>query len=152
MEDLRLASFRIMTLNHWYDGIWSDTNLYICMWYRWKINRCELVNFPPEISIYIGDLRLVDFKVITCNCWDDGTWGAITLFRLTFTVLLITIVPPYALEYIHLTHCGWDKMATISQATFSNAFSCMKMFEFRLIFHRSLFLRFELTIFHHWFR
>ena len=47
---------------------------------------------------------------------------------------------------------GRDKMAAISQTTFSNAFSRMKMYEFRLIFHWSLFLSFGLTIFYHWFR
>ena len=41
----------------------------------------------------------------------------------------------------HLTHWGQDKMDAISQTTFSNAFSWMKMLEFRLIFHWSLFLR-----------
>ena len=51
---------------------------------------------------------------------------------------------------IKLTHWGWDKIA-ISQTTFSNAFSWMKMYEFCLRFHWSLFLRFELTIFQHWF-
>ena len=44
------------------------------------------------------------------------------------------------------------QMDAISQTTFSNAFSWMKMFEFRLKFHWSLFLRFQLTIFQHWFR
>ena len=43
-------------------------------------------------------------------------------------------------------------MAAISQTTFSNAFSWMKFHGFRLIFHWSLFLRFELRIFQHWFR
>ena len=52
----------------------------------------------------------------------------------------------------HLTHWGRDKMAAISQTMFSNAFSWMKMYEFRLKFHWSLFLRFQLTIFQHWFR
>ena len=51
-----------------------------------------------------------------------------------------------------LTHWGRDKMADISQTTFSNAFSWMEMHEFRLRFHWSLFLRFQLTIFQHWFR
>ena len=50
-----------------------------------------------------------------------------------------------------LTHWGRDKMATIFQTTLSNAFSWMKMYEFRLRFHRSLFLRFQLTISQHWF-
>ena len=43
-------------------------------------------------------------------------------------------------------------MDAISQTTFSNTFSWMKMFEFRLKFHWSLFLRFHLAIFQHWFR
>ena len=50
-----------------------------------------------------------------------------------------------------LTHWGRDKMDAISQTTFSSAFSWMKMFEFRLKFW-SLFLRVQLTIFHHWLR
>ena len=50
-----------------------------------------------------------------------------------------------------LTHWGRDKMAIVSQ-TLSNAFSWMKMLEFRLGFHWSLFLRFQLTIIQHWFR
>ena len=53
---------------------------------------------------------------------------------------------------ITLTHRGWDKMAAIWQTTFSNVFSWMKMYEFRLRFHWSLFLRFQSTIFQHWFR
>ena len=61
-----------------------------------------------------------------------------------WTVLCSLTVP--------LTHWGRDKMAAISQTTFSNAFSSIKMFEFRLQFHWSLFLRVQLTIFQHWFR
>ena len=53
---------------------------------------------------------------------------------------------------IMLTHWGRDKMATIFQTIFSNVFSWMKMYEFRLKFHWSLFLRVLLTIFQHWFR
>ena len=45
-----------------------------------------------------------------------------------------------------LTHWGLDKMEAISQTTCSIAFSWMKMFEFRLKFHWSLFLRVPLTI------
>ena len=47
-----------------------------------------------------------------------------------------------------LTHWGRDNMAAIFQTTFSNAFSWMKMFKFRLRFHP----RVQLTIFQHWFR
>ena len=51
-----------------------------------------------------------------------------------------------------ITHWGRDTMDAISQTTFSNAFSWTKMQEFRLKFHWSLFLKVQLTIFHHWFR
>ena len=51
-----------------------------------------------------------------------------------------------------LTHWSWDKMADIFQTTFSNAFSLLRMYQFCLRFHWSLFLMFKLTIFQHWFR
>ena len=40
-----------------------------------------------------------------------------------------------------ISHWGQDKMATVYQTTFSNAFSWMKRYEFRLRFHWSWFLR-----------
>ena len=43
-------------------------------------------------------------------------------------------------------------MAAISQTTLSTAFSWMKMFEFRLKFHWSMFLSVQFTIFQRWFR
>ena len=43
-------------------------------------------------------------------------------------------------------------MAAIFQTTFSNAFSWMKMFKFRLRCHWTLFPSVQLTIFQHWFR
>ena len=47
---------------------------------------------------------------------------------------------------------GRDKIDAISQTTFSNEFSWMKMYEYRLKFHWSLFLRVQFTISQHWFR
>ena len=51
-----------------------------------------------------------------------------------------------------LTHLPLDKMAAISQTTFSNTFSWMKSLVFRFKFHWSLFPRVLLTISQHWFR
>ena len=51
-----------------------------------------------------------------------------------------------------LTHWGWNKMVVILQTAFWRAFSSMKMYEFWLKFHWSLFLNVQLTIFQHWFR
>ena len=62
------------------------------------------------------------------------------------------VTPYYQATMNELTHWGWDKMAAVSQTTLSNAFSWMKMLEFGLRFHWSLFPRVQLTIFHHWFR
>ena len=53
------------------------------------------------------------------------------------------------IEYRIEAETGWP---TCLQMTFSNAFSWMKIYEFWLKFHWSLFLRFQLTIYHHWFR
>ena len=44
-----------------------------------------------------------------------------------------------AIDELGLTHWGRYKMTSISQKTFSNAFSWVKMYELRLIFHRSSF-------------
>ena len=54
--------------------------------------------------------------------------------------------------YHTLTHWGRDKMAAFSQTTLSNAFSWMKMLEFRFKFHWSLFIRVQFTTVQHWFR
>ena len=59
---------------------------------------------------------------------------------------------PVLMTNNNLTHCGRDRIDAISQKTFSNAFSWMKMYEFCLRFQRSLFLRFELKILQHWLR
>ena len=52
---------------------------------------------------------------------------------------------------VMLTHWDRERMVAISQTSFSNAFSWMKIYEFRLKFHWSLFPRVQLTIFQHWF-
>ena len=48
-----------------------------------------------------------------------------------------------------LTHWGRDKMATVFQMTFWNGFSWMKMYEFQVKFHWSLFLEVQLTTCQH---
>ena len=62
-----------------------------------------------------------------------------------------TLVKLMAL-YNTLINWGQDKMAANFLITFSNAFSWMKIYEFRLRFHLSLFPRVQLTIFQHWLR
>ena len=78
-------------------------------------------------------------------CWCTYLGGGCLLFR----ILKLTT---QKWSDMHLTHWGRDKMAAIFQTTFWNGFSSMKMYEYRLKFHLSLFLRVKLTIFRHWFR
>ena len=70
--------------------------------------------------------------------------------------MLISTFVTMCLQYVccvfALTHRDRDKMDAIMQTPFSSAFPWMKMFEFRLKFHWSLFLRIQLTIFQHWLR
>ena len=61
--------------------------------------------------------------------------------------LVVSVYMHYLAVIGPLTHWGRDKMDAISQTTFGSAFSWMKMFEFRLKFQWSLFLRVQLTIF-----
>ena len=84
--------------------------------------------------------------------WSWMTWHriAFALGKTNFSSVVAAFVVGHdpGKGILHLTYWGQDKMAAISQTTFSNAFSWMKMYEFRLRFHLSLFLRFESTIFH----
>ena len=50
------------------------------------------------------------------------------------------------------TNWGRYKLAAIYHTTFSNAFSWLKMYKFRLRFHWNLFPRVQLTLFQHWCR
>ena len=100
--------------------------------------------------------------MITTVCCLCIYWGACEL-RLTLYTVQIIVVPYCSINTLRLRQngChfpdyifkwGWWKMDAIFQTTFSNAFFLMKMFEFHFMFHQSLFLSFQLTIFHHWFR
>ena len=65
-------------------------------------------------------------------------------------VIALILIHVYMIAANQLIHCGWGKIAVISQTTFSNVFAWVKIYEFRLIFHWSFFLRFKLRVFQHW--
>ena len=69
-----------------------------------------------------------------------------------FMLYYTAIYQEFIVSPAGLTHWGRDKMDAISQTPFSSAFSWMKISEFRLKVHWSLFPRVQLTIFLHWFR
>ena len=113
---------------HWDEGQNSKLTLVQVMtWYR------------QATSYYLSQCRhssLLPYG-ITWPQWVNGTNS-------------VTVQVNVSLVY--LTHWSRDKMAAMLQNTFSDAFSWTKLHEFHLKFHLSLFLRVQLTIFHHWFR
>ena len=104
------------------------------------------------------------------HTWWQPTSGCIAIFHkyCCFTMFtkhesIITNLTMKSLGvyywYVKIPQCGYmkhgltnwacwgrDKMAAISQTTFTNAFSWMKMFELRLKFHWSLFPSVHLTM------
>ena len=75
------------------------------------------------------------FNWICFNFIRTDNIGAFTLFTLHIYVIYVN------------THWDWDKMAAICQTTLPNAFFWMEMCEYRLRFHRSLFIRVQSIIF-----
>ena len=105
-----------------------DNSYYSCYcWLHSSLNQFW------HISSYLRTLSLIETGTILSTWTNPGD----RLFDITdrgVTTLKL------------LTHWGRDKMATIFQTTFSNAFSWMKMYKFRLRFHWSLFPIVQLTI------
>ena len=77
---------------------------------------------------------------------------AYTRAAATSSPIVRLVSTAYHIENSQLTHLGRDKMATISQTTFSNSCLWMKMLESRLKFHWNFLHRVQLTIFQYWFR
>ena len=89
-----------------------------------------------------------EYIVITLTVvWDQWAFSWFDHSRVGYNYRVISSF--CLIASIWLTHWGWD---AISQTTFSNAISWMKMYEYRSKFHWRVLLRAQLTIFHHWFR
>ena len=81
--------------------------------------------------------------------------------QMYFAIIMINMNTTNSLKWLYywiwysyiarmLTHLDGDKMAAISLPTLSNKISWMEMSEFRLKYHRSLFLSIQLIIYRHW--
>ena len=82
----------------------------------------------------------------TCFCHTQAKHPVCCLKKYS---IIKVMSPKHYIWQVDSTNWGRDKMAGISQTTVSNAFSWMKIFEFRLIFPWSVFLRVQLTILQH---
>ena len=120
----------------WHDNSWAEwqagTFYFLAYWLLNNLLRLTTTNISKLCS--------------TCPLWRESTGYRVD------NAENVSMSWRYHVPVNRLTHWGPDKMDAISQTTFSSAFSWMKMSEFRLKFHWSLFLRVQLTIFHHWFR
>ena len=91
-------------------------------------------------------LKMSSPKCLSC-CGGLNTtkrWGAPDMHRSAFVITMFTYLGAYLVpEHLHipcwfgcdLKHWSREKMAVISQTTFSNAFYWIKMHEFRWKFH-----------------
>ena len=106
-------------------------------------------NYVYMISIareYITMLFVIHLKTAECQR-GKATYKKIRLEKMTTHSPLDQVVTAAAFNTLRPRQDGRH-----FPTTFLNAFSWMKMFKFRLRFHRSLFPRVQLTIFQHWFR
>ena len=117
-----------------------------------NFNGC-IIEVYKWISNFIGHFAIGEITYPCPRfCIDDVRWTGPCLSMSSDFQLHGIIGPCSNKILLWLTHWGRDKMGAIFQTTFSNAFSWMKMFEFRFKFHWSLFPRVQLTILQHWFR
>ena len=106
---------------------------------------CMVIDIANKISTLVVTLSLTDWL-----------WMAILQSACPHLTHSLSVQSPLELPQLvmwnMLTHWGQEKMAANFLTIFSNAFSRMKIYKFRLKFHWKLFPRVQLTIFQHCFR
>ena len=139
----------------WFDASYSKMFIHIFQIPVIINEICRLSSsMVPRRLCYLLSTRLMLSPVFHRRIWMNGQRNRV---KLMFTLPLQHLHSLNIKTFIWkshkiLTHRGRDKIASISQTTFSNVFSWMNVYEFRLRFHRNFFLRFELTILQNWFR
>ena len=140
---------------------------FICIWINSWVNNGEAGDLSCNRAHY-GVIVMKIADILQIIFWNAFSWMKITIYWFKFhsncpkgsinDIVIIGSTNGFAAgnapfpdepQLRPLTHLPLDKMTAISQTTFSNAFSWMQLYEFRLRFHWSLFLRIKLTIFQH---
>ena len=126
-------------------------HVYVC----WKDSVRKVCIFLIHLLFYLFIFAVCLNNQLTGRM--IGRWNQI--LRDSYGVAMIRVWSAFQLlteaDFIiinTITHWGRDKIAAILKSTFWNTFSWMKIYEFWLVFHWSLFPRVQLTIFQHWFR
>ena len=119
----------------------THTHIYIYIY----IYICPVTH--AHTNIYsTGPLKVIPNHAIMMTLWQENASGLLWFPSQRVNVVGLWCFLCFIMDKL-VTHCGRDKMDAISQTTFSNAFSWMKIFEFLFKFHWSLFLRVQLTAF-----
>ena len=100
---------------------------------------------PNKKRMLISGCQICAWQLLSIDI-NDSVWTpklslSLTLPNSSRKRLIMLSLDSCHVKKKRLTHWGRDKTDAISQTTFSNAFSSMKMFDFRLKFHWILFLR-----------
>ena len=128
----------------WYCNIWKSFAYY---WPFLKGMHWPTVIFPHEGPVMQNfDVFLV---VSITSCWLNNC--SFSDLRCQDMLVMSLMFLPHKHSLCQMTFLNTLRPRQID-VVFANAFSWMKMLEFRLRFHWNLFLRVELTVFQHWFR
>ena len=137
-----LASLQLLHgVSHWgkdQSGHHFANNIFRCNFLVVYLTEYSLTFVPGSLKDYMTSLLPVIVWHQTSDNWNDDNAVHWRIYASS--------------SFTELTHWGRDKMAAVSQTTLSSSFSWMKMLEFRLRFHWTLFLRVQLPIIQHWFR
>ena len=107
------------------------------------LGRDDLTLRENIFSNFISCTYMYEIPLFTDDIIQNGRWDLLRVNPMgCSTHKRQSIVP----------HWGRDQIAAFSQATYSKAFSWMKMYTFPLRFHWSMFPMVQLTIFQHWCR
>ena len=126
--------------SHYLNQCWNIVNWTLGNTFQWNFYRNQYI-FIQEMHLKISSAKWRLFHLVL-----------IVLKPINITYMYRDLHVTVMFFHHLLIHWGRDKMAAFSQTTLSNGFSWMKILEFRLKIHWSLFLRVLLTIFQHWLR
>ena len=119
---------------------------------QYSLSQCPLEFPPPTCSVHLMPNRSAPQSLLAYSAaawlrvWD--TYCISGLKQLKYTGARNG---SYSMAPAPINSLRPRQMDAISQTTFSNGFSGMKVFEFRLKAHWSLFPRVQLTKLQHWF-
>ena len=120
----------------WYLIVWYTINYHLA---RPGHHHVDWSHFRIRSMIYAHHM-MSRRSYIPLNAWYPWNQTTVGLYLDRFRTM--------SLEYESINPLRPRKKTAISQTTFSNEFSWMKIYKFRLTFHWSLFPWIQLTIFH----